>query len=126
MSYLNHEKVSHSRNRAIAVIIIIALFVVTIFIGYPIARICNKNTYTVTITDKGYSGSVDDYIVWAEDLDGVQYEFINKDEFWCGKFNSGTVQGALKVGSTYEFNTVGWRIPFLSEYPNIIDYELVQ
>ena len=63
MSYLNYEKVSHSRNRAIAGLVIIVLCVVTIFIGYPIARICNQNTYTVTITDKGYSGSVDDYIV---------------------------------------------------------------
>lgn len=126
MSYFNYKEERRSRNRAIAGVIIIALIVVTVFIAYPVARICNKNTYTVTITDKGYSGSVDDYIVWAEDANGVQYEFINEDEFWYGKFNSGTVQGALKVGHTYKFSTVGWRIPFLSEYPNIIGYELVQ
>lgn len=80
----------------------------------------------LTVIDKSYSGKTDGYIVWFEDSEGTPYEFVNEDEFLYGKFNSSTVQGKLKEGSVYNIKTVGWRIPFLSSYPNIVQYELVE
>ncbi|HHX70455.1 MAG TPA: DUF1523 family protein [Gallicola sp.] len=47
--------------------------------------------------------------------------FENEDEFIRLKFNSSDVQNKLKVDSTYTVRVIGWRIPFLSTYRNIIE-----
>ena len=106
---------------------IIVITIVVFILLFSIIGTFNDSHYNnVTVIDKGYSGSTDGYIIWVEDEYGTQYEFQNEDSLLRGKFNSGTVQGKLKVGSTYNIITIGWRIPFLSEYPNIIKYELVK
>lgn len=112
----------------------IAVFIFTIFtilcivcmIAFPFIEAFKTDTYVVTIIDKGYSGEEDGYMIWAEDENGVQYEFTNKDKMLRGKFDSGTIQGKLKEGSTYEITTCGWRIPLFSAYPNIIEYKLIE
>lgn len=39
------------------------------------------------------------------------------------KFDSSDVYGELEIGNSYEVRVVGWRIPLLSWYRNIIDVE---
>ena len=128
MSYRYNRSYSTSSNDGLGfkgiVAILIVLFVLGIMI-FNVVAFFTVQTYTVTITDKGYSGTVDDYIIWAEDEDGNSYEFKNCDSFFRGKFNSGTIQGKLKEGNTYRIEASGFRIPFLSAYPNIISYERV-
>lgn len=46
----------------------------------------------------------------------------NSDAFLHGKFNSSTVYMNLEKGRCYQFEIYGWRVPFLSMYPNIISY----
>ena len=46
--------------------------------------------------------------------------FQNTDEWIRGKWNSSDIQGSLEVGKTYTVVVVGYRIPFLSCYENII------
>ena len=48
--------------------------------------------------------------------------FQNTDTVWHGKFDSSDLHGQLKPGS-YKFRVVGWRIPLLSVYRNIIEVE---
>lgn len=49
--------------------------------------------------------------------------FTNQDAFWHFKFDSTDLQAKLAEGELYTFHYYGWRIPFLSVYPNIISVE---
>ena len=42
------------------------------------------------------------------------------DSIVDGQWNSADVYGGIQEGNTYDFNTRGVRIPFLSAFPNII------
>ncbi|NET30682.1 MAG: DUF1523 family protein [Cyanothece sp. SIO1E1] len=55
------------------------------------------------------------YLVFTE-----KEVFENSDSFLLWKFNSSDLHSKLKKGSTYNVKVVGWRIPFLSSYRNII------
>jgi hypothetical protein len=70
-------------------------------------RECNSDGETVTCR----------YVVLA--TDGRAY--TNEDDLLNGKFNSRTFQARLQVGQTYTVRTTGWRIPFLSMSPNIVE-----
>lgn len=121
--------VDYGRTKLSVFHILLCVFIGIVFVTlilFPICRAVHTETYTVTITDKGYSGEEDGYMIWAEDENGVQYEFTNKDTLFRGKFDSVTIQGKLKEKQTYELTVVGWRIPVLSEYPNIIGYKLIE
>lgn len=102
------------------------VFIISMLILTVAPAFYSTNYTNLTVVDKSYSGEADGYIVWFEDENGTQYEFENADSLLRGKFNSGTVQGKLKEGNTYNITTTGWRIPIFSAYPNIIEYELVK
>jgi hypothetical protein len=93
-------------------------------IGFNIASFTNKETVKTTVTDKERivkkSGeSIESYyLIYTED-GTLKLE----DELLYGNFNSSDWYGKIKVDSTYEFTTIGFRIGFLSEYPNIVKYE---
>lgn len=44
----------------------------------------------------------------------------NSDNTFAKKFNSADVQANFKIGQTYTFTVVGWRVPFFSLFKNII------
>lgn len=47
--------------------------------------------------------------------------FKLEDDMFRGNFYSSDVYGKLKQDSTYNFKTSGYRIGFMSSYPNIIE-----
>lgn len=98
----------------IPLIIIIAIIILPIFV---------RNTYTATVTDKGIkrADDTDKYLIYTD-----IGTFENTDEWLCGKFNSSDIYGMIKVGDTYEFTVIGFRIPFLSAYQNIIEVKLIE
>lgn len=49
--------------------------------------------------------------------------FENTDTLLRGKFNSSDFYGKIKVGQTCNFLVSGWRVPFLSMYRNILEYD---
>lgn len=51
--------------------------------------------------------------------------FENTDSLTRWKFNSSDIQGKLLVGNAYQVEVYGYRIPFLSQYRNIVDVETV-
>ena len=96
----------------------------------------NDTEYTVTITDKdriaesskdsdGNVKSTSKYLVFADDENGNPLVFENTDCFIRWKFNSSNLQGQLKEGHTYKITVIGYRVPFLSWYQNIIKAEEV-
>ncbi|MFV0432848.1 MAG: hypothetical protein ACK5LO_02525 [Leucobacter sp.] len=45
------------------------------------------------------------------------------DNLFEGQFNSADTYAQLKVGKTYDLETIGWRNGFLSMFPNIVSAE---
>lgn len=41
-------------------------------------------------------------------------------------FTSADVFGQISEGATYELDVVGWRVPLLSIFPNVVEAELVE
>ena len=104
----------------LVIFLIIGVFIFNVSANY------NEHTYTVTITDKERVNDEDSskYLVFGEDIKtGETRVFQNTDSFFRGKFNSSNVYGSLKEGETYTITVVGYRIPLLSWYENIIKYE---
>lgn len=97
----------------------VLLFISAIVVG-TIIDLGNKQTFDATIT----STQIDDGNIYfiLEKSDGTSMVYENEDSLWYGKFNSSDYIMNLKVGQTYTFTTVGYRIPFLSAYPNIVRY----
>lgn len=66
--------------------------------------------------DKGHT-----YLIFTDK--GV---FENDDCLFRGKFNSSDVYASIEEGKTYKFTVIGWRVPFLSTYKNIIKVKEVK
>lgn len=90
---------SYSDNSGCGGIILALVVIAVIFICSVVSVLHTTEYRNLTVIDKSYSGESDGYIVWFEDNNGTQYEFENSDSLLRGKFNSGTVQGKLKVGN---------------------------
>jgi len=93
-------------------------------IGFEIASFTNKETVKSTVTDKERivkkSGeSIESYYLIYTEAGTFKLE----DELLYGNFNSSDWYGKIKPDSTYEFTTIGFRIGFLSEYPNIVEFK---
>lgn len=90
----------------------------------------NDTDYTITVTDKErvYSSrrKISKYLIFAEDKDKNSLVFENTDCLLRGKWNSSNIQGELKEGHAYNITVVGFRIPILSMYQNIIKVEEIQ
>jgi hypothetical protein len=59
------------------------------------------------------------YLVWTEQNE----VFTVDDAFFHGHFNSSDLYGQLESGRKFDVKVYGWRIPFFSEYRNIIAIE---
>lgn len=87
---------------------------------------------TGTVTDKyikrvGSSNTAADvFHVAIRNNDTGEVEVLqNKDAYTWGKVNSADVQQALVIGHTYRFTVAGVRLPLISAFRNIVQYEEV-
>lgn len=120
--------------KGIIAIVIIAVLV----IGIDIKMFnFNDKEYIVTVTDKdriteskkdsdGNKETTSKYIVYGDGENGESLVFENTDCFIRFKFNSSNIQGQLKEGHTYKLTVIGYRVPFLSWYENIIKVEEIE
>lgn len=113
------EKIRYIFTVVIVGILLFSVIVLPFFYSF------NETQYTIMITDKERvnSGSLSKYLVFGEDENGELLVFQNTDNLLRGKWNSSDIYGKLKIGNTYRVKVVGYRIPFLSSYKNIISYE---
>lgn len=114
----SHEKITVGIFCFGIVILLLCLIV------FPIVQNFNEQTYTITITDKERVNDNDSskYLVFGKDPNGETMVFENTDTLLRGKFDSSNIYGNLEIGKTYEITVVGFRVPFLSWYQNIISY----
>lgn len=104
-----------------AIVLIIAIVAVFSVAFWGISAITQKD-YVITVTEKErvQTGESSKYLIWGNDNDGNLYVFENVDSLVRFKFNSSDVYGEIEIGTTYRMTVVGFRIPFLSMYQNII------
>lgn len=99
----------------------IILLIALLLVGYIFLYQSSKDRITVLIKDKERitTGSKENisskYLVYTE---GEVFE--NTDALMFFKWDSSDLQNELDVGGEYKVLVVGWRIPFLSTYRNII------
>src|SRR6478609_2964329 len=101
---------------ALAVVGIIVM--VLIFAGSCIASNSNRQTQVCTVTEKDRTAKPkggSDMRIYTEDCGTLSVG----DNLANGIFNSADIYAQIKPGNTYEFETVGFRIPILSGFPTI-------
>jgi hypothetical protein len=100
--------------------ILFVLLILTLLIGSAVAGNINDRDVTLTVKDKERVTQSDSsyYLVYTNN--GV---YQNVDSMFEGKHNSSEGQGNLERKHTYTCHVQGYRIPFLSMYPNIISCE---
>lgn len=108
----------------------IVLIIIALFLGgiaFEVYSVFHKNSVTFTVnekvvkTDCGHDGHCKSkYLIFTDH--GV---FQDTDSFVYFKFNSSDLYNKLRVGQTYNCKTYGFRIPFFSKYPNLVDCEAV-
>jgi hypothetical protein len=102
----------------------ILILVVAMIVGgiaFKISSYTNVNTFEAKvegkerITKKSGDNIESFYLVYTD-----KGTFKLEDDIFRGNFYSSDVYGKLKQDSTYKFKTSGYRIGFMSLYPNII------
>lgn len=99
-----------------------------IVLASPVNKAIHEQKMTATVIDHGsvrYLNS-SKYLVYCETESGQSAVYEISDSLLRFRFNSSDVYASIKPGKTYEFTTRGYRIPALSWYPNIYEYEEVQ
>ena len=106
-----------------ALIIFICILCV-IAVTVSICASFNDHTYEVMVTDKERINDSDGgkYLIYGFDKDGNSLVFENVDTLLRFKFNSSNIYAEIEEGKFYKATVVGWRIPFLSSYENIIGF----
>lgn len=107
----------------IAILILAAIMIIG-SISMKIGGYGNKQTIRTKVTDKEritkqVNDRVESYYLIYTEAGPLKLE----DEFLYGNFNSSDWYGQIRRDSTYTFHTVGYRIGFASEYPNIVKFE---
>ena len=112
----------------VVVCAVVTVIVLGINVYRPFNKVSNMRDVTVTVTDKAVKndGDIGKYLIFTEDENGNIATFEITDSLMAGRFNSSDVYAAIKVGETYTFTVGGSRNEFLSWYPNIYGYELVE
>lgn len=99
---------------------IVALLIILGFGGYSIASVNNVQTQRCTIINKESVSKGSDgheYRVYTEECGTL----VVSDSLLKGRFDSADDYAKIEAGHEYEVTTIGFRIPFFSQFPNIIE-----
>ncbi|HGO9416684.1 TPA: DUF1523 family protein [Bacillus cereus] len=66
-----------------------------------------------------YGGESDKFYIVVREKDGTENVLTNEDSLFMWKFDSAEVQAKVHKGESYEFKLRGYRVPFLSAFPNV-------
>lgn len=85
-----------------------------------LAHATTKASVQAVVTDKERiaRGNSSKYLIFTD-----RETFENTDSLLAGKFDSSDIYGRIQPGQVCNFRVVGWRIPFLSTYRNILSAE---
>jgi len=103
------------------IIILVAVLIIGL-VAFNIKSYNNVETVTVRvegkerITEQSGEKLNSFYLVYTD-----KGTFKLEDDMFRGNFYSSDVYGKLRQDSTYTFKTSGYRIGYMSSYPNIIE-----
>lgn len=103
---------------AIGCLIIFALIAIG-WGAFAIAWNGARETRTCTVVEKLATGKKDggnNYILITDKCGQLQVE----DSWTNGQFNSTDLYARIQPGTSYTFETVGWRNGLFSQYPNVV------
>ena len=105
-----------SKYTYIAILIIVAIAAI-----YPIALHSSEHHQKITVAEKWvkYHGNDAKYLV--SDIDGDVYSI--EDSTWFLTWDASNRYALIEKGKTYNITVIGWRVPILSWYQNIIRIE---
>lgn len=99
-------------------VLLLFIFILVPIFGVKIYKsTCTKDDITITVIEKQRISSEKSskYLIFTENE-----VFENTDVLLLGKFNSSDLYGKFKAGDTYQVQVIGWRVPFMSWYRNIV------
>ena len=104
--------------------IVIAILVLVIGIGM-VKSYYSEKTYQISVTEKDIKnyGDGGKFLVFAELEDGTIRVFSIEDTLIKGRWDSADDYARIHVGESYTVTVIGWRVPFLSWYENIIEIQ---
>ena len=123
MHYSRHSR-RQDRNRGLMLGAFLLVMIVIVSVAAMVQG-ASKQTQTCTVGSKYMTTDVHDgksvriYQVETKDCGVLRVE----DNPIQGVFNSADLFAALQDGQRYRFTTVGWRVPFLSQFPTIVKVE---
>ena len=113
----------HSEQGSISitgVVIIFMIIATVIFCIFWFPSYYTPKYYTVQVTDKDVkNGAL--YLVFTKVQESDETRvFCIKDSLFKWRFNSSDYYADVEVGKTYDIEVIGFRIPILSMYENIM------
>ena len=101
------------------VILTFILIIIMLLLGIAsfIMPYFNNEQIEITIKDKYIKNNKENSKYLVVDENNNTYEIT--DMLFKGKFNSTDIYNQLEIGKTYKIEISGYRIRFLSIYPNI-------
>ena len=115
------------------ILYLIMMFIIVVTLIVSLGRAISvgrgkTTTVTATVTDKQVKrvkANTDTYLVFTKKDNGEILVMQITDSLFGWRWNSADVYAGIEVGKTYKFTTRGSRNTFLSWYPNIYEYKLV-
>ena len=118
-----HSRPSLFDNRNASPVFLFGFVVVIIAVTIGVVSVSQMTSVGAAenciVTDKDRTTNADgvsDMRIYTENCDVLQVG----DNLLVGQFDSASVYASIKVGSTYNFETRGSRLPILSMFPNIV------
>jgi hypothetical protein len=109
-------------NRLIITLVSVSIIAAIIF---EISKYNNREIVTTKVVGKeritdfnSNNVTISYYLVFTE-----AGTFKLEDDIVYGNFRSSDWYGDIKSDEVYEFEVIGWRIGYISEYPNIVNYK---
>ena len=106
------KKIKEFINNIILVIILLFILSIPILLSY-----IGYDKLTITIKDKYIKNYNNSSLYIIVDTNNNSYEV--SDKFFILKFNSTDIYNSFEIGKSYEIETTGFRVQFLSWYKNI-------
>lgn len=99
--------------------------IVILVVGYPFAATMHREMVTCTVDSKDRTTNSDGKSksrVYTRDCGVLKVD----DQLLAGQIRSADTYAQIQPGRRYQFETTGWRIPIVSQFPNIVEAQVVQ
>lgn len=102
--------------------VFVGILLIVSIVAYPLALYGSEQQHEITIDEKWTKQHDDDMKYLVSDTDGNVYSI--EDCIWLLKWDASSRYANIDEGKTYDVTLIGWRVPILSWYQNIVEIEV--